>query len=128
MSELKDKHELPEVPESGETIQQGDQGNEQPGFEDNGPARWPEPEALSDLSPKVEGQDAGDIRTFDRYMEQAKDLDVSTHRDKAVFYSGPDPVWKENPYPGSEGGTKETARSYAEQTGKMTLDMTPGGK
>ena len=40
MSELTDKHEPPEVTESRETVQQGEQSNEQSGFEDDGPTPW----------------------------------------------------------------------------------------
>lgn len=40
MSELNDKHEPPEVTESGETMQQGDQDIEQSVFDDDGPTRW----------------------------------------------------------------------------------------
>jgi hypothetical protein len=132
ISELKDKHEPPEVTESREIVQQGEQDNEQPGFEEDGPARWSESEALSDLSPKVEGippPDAGDNLTFDQYMERVKELDVSTGRDQAVFFSGRDPVFAENPLPDSDKVENyKMANHYAEMTGKTTLEMTPGGR
>jgi hypothetical protein len=42
VSELTDKHEPPEVIKSREIVQQEEQDNEQPGFEEDGPARWSE--------------------------------------------------------------------------------------
>jgi hypothetical protein len=116
MRELKDKHESPEVTESREIVQQGEQDNEQPGFEEDGPTRWS----------TDEGGD--EPKTLDWYKEQARTRDYSTDRDQAVFYSGKDPVWENNPFPKSEKGkSRDIAERYAEITGKTTLEMTPGG-
>lgn len=132
MSELTDKPKPPEVTESREIVQQGEQDNEQPGFEEDGPARWSESEALSDLPPKVEGippPDAGDNLTFDQYMERVKELDVSTGRDQAIFFSGRDPVFADEANADHRAvENREMAKHYAEITGKTTLEMTPGGR
>ena len=124
MSELTDKHEPPEVTKSREIVQQGEQDNEQPGFEEDDPARWSESEVEGIRPP-----DAGDNLTFDQYMERVKELDVSTGRDQAVFFSGRDPVFAENPPPLKDDLKNRTmALQYAEITGKTTLEMTPGGQ
>jgi hypothetical protein len=115
MSELNDKSEPLEVPER-ETAQQGEQGNEQPSLGGDGPTRWSTDEG------------GGEPKTLDWYKEQARTLDYSTDRDRAVFYSGNDPVWENNPFPGSEEGKSgDIAKRYAEITDKKTLEMTPGG-
>ena len=49
-----------------------------------------------------------------RYMRMTNKLDVSTPKNSAVFYSGK--------------GNKQIAESFAKENGKMTLEMTKGGK
>ena len=50
---------------------------------------------------------------FASTMQQVETLDFSTQANKAVFYSGP--------------GQGARAAAYAERTGAMTIEMTPGG-
>jgi hypothetical protein len=136
LSELTDKHELPEVTKSREIVQQGEQDNEQSGFEEDGPARWSESEVEGTRPPDA-GEppdaggppDAGDYLTFDQYMERVKELDVSTGRDQAVFYSGNDPVFADKANTDQHVVENyKMANRYAEMTGKTTLEMTPGGQ
>ena len=47
-------------------------------------------------------------------MELAENLDVSTEKNTAIFYSGP--------------GNRELAEAFAKINGKTTLEMTNGGK
>jgi hypothetical protein len=57
------------------------------------------------------------MRAFDNvgdYLRVADKLDVSTAPSKAVFYSG--------------RGNRELAETFAKQSGKTTLEMTPGGR
>jgi hypothetical protein len=55
-----------------------------------------------------------DETAFEKYMRELDNLDVSTSRNNAVFYSGP--------------GNRANAELFALQNGKTTLEMTPGGK
>jgi hypothetical protein len=47
-------------------------------------------------------------------LQLVDELDVSSHPNGAVFYSG--------------RGNRELAEGFANQTGKTTLEMTPGGR
>ena len=51
---------------------------------------------------------------YDRLVEEAESVDVSTGANQAVFYSGE--------------GNRARAEAFATLNGKMTLEMTPGGK
>jgi hypothetical protein len=51
---------------------------------------------------------------FTYYKEMAEQLDVSTEKDQATFYSGP--------------GNRKIAEEFAVINGKITLEMTSGGK
>lgn len=51
---------------------------------------------------------------FEYFMKKADELDVSTMRNSAVFYSG--------------RGNRELAEVFAANNGKTTLEMTAGGK
>ena len=51
---------------------------------------------------------------YNYYMELAENLDVSTEKNTAIFYSGP--------------GNRELAEAFAKINGKTTLEMTNGGK
>jgi hypothetical protein len=51
---------------------------------------------------------------FDGLMDAAKTADVSALPNQQVFYSG--------------AGNREVAEKFAELNGKVTLEMTPGGK
>lgn len=53
-------------------------------------------------------------KTTDDFLRLADNLDVSTARNGAVFYSG--------------GGNRELAEAFARQNGRTTLEMTPGGQ
>lgn len=53
-------------------------------------------------------------RTTDDFLRLADNLDVSTARNGAVFYSG--------------RGNRELAEAFARQNGRTTLEMTPGGQ
>jgi len=54
------------------------------------------------------------LKSVDDYLRLVDDLDVSTARNGAVFYSGK--------------GNRELAEAFARQNGRTTLEMTPGGK
>jgi RHS repeat-associated protein len=56
----------------------------------------------------------GEYERFDRPFQQAGAVDVSTARNQTVFWSG----GKVN---------RATAEAFAKSTGKLTLEMTPGG-
>ncbi|MDD2744467.1 MAG: hypothetical protein PHV02_19575 [Rhodocyclaceae bacterium] len=51
---------------------------------------------------------------FESMLQKVESLDFSTPRNGAVFYSGP--------------GQGTRASAFAERTGSMTIEMTPGGK
>lgn len=51
---------------------------------------------------------------FEDYFRLAYELDVSTAQNGAVFYSGP--------------GNRELAEAFAAEHGRVTLEMTPGGR
>ena len=51
---------------------------------------------------------------FERYVNEAYEVDVSTGANQAVFYSGK--------------GNRALAEAFAKLNGKMTLEMTPGGR
>ncbi len=51
---------------------------------------------------------------YNALVEKAKTVDVSTGSHQAVFYSGK--------------GNRDRAEAFAQLNGKMTLEMTPGGK
>ena len=53
-------------------------------------------------------------KAFDYYMQLTEELDVSSAKDAATFYSGP--------------GNRELAEAFARENGKTTLEMTKGGK
>jgi hypothetical protein len=55
-----------------------------------------------------------DEDAFQHYMKKAESLDVSTKPNEAVFYSGK--------------GNRALAETFAQDNGKTTLEMTPGGK
>lgn len=51
---------------------------------------------------------------LDSMFQKVDSLDFSTPQNKAVFYSGP--------------GQGARANAFAERTGRMTIEMTPGGR
>jgi hypothetical protein len=75
-----------------------------------------------------EGVQARETRDFGWYMKRVEELDFSTDRDKAVFWKDNDPVIAENPLPDKVVTSGEIAGSYARETGRKTLEMTPGGQ
>jgi len=77
--------------------------------------------AAIDATPEAE-------RTFEWYQERIGTLDVSTAPDKAVFYSGRDPVFGESPLADHEVRSREVGEHYAEATERNTLESTPGGQ
>lgn len=49
-------------------------------------------------------------------MNQVRNIDVTTLENQAVFYSG------------DFGANRARAEMFARETGRLTLEMTPGGK
>ncbi len=68
---------------------------------------------IKSLVKRVIGKGTGNV-TFKKYMKLANELDVSTGRNQAVFYSGK--------------GNRELAEAFAKEHRKLTLEMTPGGQ
>ncbi len=64
--------------------------------------------------PEIAFAELAKLRLFKQYKNIVKTLDVATDSDQAVFYSGP--------------GNRALATKFAEQNGKITLEMTNGGK
>ena len=64
--------------------------------------------------PDLQEPTVSNTENFDRLVEKAKSVDVSTGANQAVFYSGE--------------GNRARAEAFAKLNGKMTLEMTPGGK
>jgi hypothetical protein len=62
----------------------------------------------------------GNEDPFPFYMQKVKSLDVSTPPNNAVFYSGKDLQ--------TGRSNRLLAESFAKKNGKITLEMTPGGK
>lgn len=63
---------------------------------------------------KAVGASACRQYTFEEYMDMARHLDVGTGRSQAVFWSGK--------------GNRALAEHFAKQNGKLTLEMTSGGR
>jgi hypothetical protein len=60
-------------------------------------------------------------KTGDSWDEVIKRLDVSSPKDKAVFWSG-------TAYQAEKTGQRDAARAFAERIGGVTLETTPGGR
>jgi hypothetical protein len=69
-------------------------------------------------------------RSFHELREGVEDADVTTEPDQAVFYRGRDPVLGDEAL-GDQAeavANRRIAESFAEQTGRTTLEQTPGGQ
>ncbi len=89
-----------------------------------GPLKLPSGKT-TDMANAARNQPHGDIHVaqvpvfkssdeaFEFYMKKADEIDVSTGKNRAVFYSGK--------------GNREKAEVFATANGKKTLEMTPGG-
>ncbi len=71
-------------------------------------------DAKGAVLPDLQEPTVSNTENFDRLVEKAKSVDVSTGANQAVFYSGE--------------GNRAGAEAFAKLNGKMTLEMTPGGK